>query len=434
MNNSLFGRLQFQSSGTEMRSAKPDQSENSCKLETQHTNRQKGGAMKYYFLALGTLVLVCVGCASDGHSLKARNDYAAPPAHMMAQPGPMVGPSPAVMGMLAAPQQRHAFVSTHTQVRFLRPNGMNIGWQIGQGYAENQLVAPGRYDFHSGATYRLKMTNIQGPGREGLVLYPTLQIYPPHPTTDNYLAHNSVPIELTDEDLDQIASNNFVTKVIYLPKPKYQELAIAGVETLVSTRLDAGVDPVAEAERRGTIMAVLRVGNMDLEMNNVQPAGPGNVEQMSFNLDGAEQQFAEPVPISRMGGNGMGVPNPMIAATRGMPGMPAYHPSPGMGPAMMYGRPHTSTPIGLVGPPHLPYAGPATLKSHTIRNRTETHIPDGTKHLLIDVEHKPGIRMPEPVKYIKYSEKHPGYRPEELSVPRWHNGSIPPYYQQQPQY
>ncbi len=41
------------------------------------------------------------------------------------------------------------------------------------------------------------------------------------------------------------------------------------METLVSTRLEPGVDPVAEADRRGTILAIVRLGAIDLEM-------PGN--------------------------------------------------------------------------------------------------------------------------------------------------------------
>ena len=41
------------------------------------------------------------------------------------------------------------------------------------------------------------------------------------------------------------------------------------VETLVSTRLDPGVDPIQEADKMGTIMAVLRIGNMDLEMPGI---------------------------------------------------------------------------------------------------------------------------------------------------------------------
>ena len=61
-------------------------------------------------------------------------------------------------------------------------------------------------------------------------------------------------------------AGNFVTKVIYLPDPEFQELALAGVETLVSTRLDPGVDPIVEADRRGSILAVVRLGNKDVEL------------------------------------------------------------------------------------------------------------------------------------------------------------------------
>ena len=67
-----------------------------------------------------------------------------------------------------------------------------------------------------------------------------------------------------------IDGGNFVTKVIYLPDPKYQELAVSGVETLVSTRLEPGVDPILEADKRGTILLIVRLGAIDLEM----PSGP----------------------------------------------------------------------------------------------------------------------------------------------------------------
>ena len=78
-------------------------------------------------------------------------------------------------------------------------------------------------------------------------------------------------MQFTEEDLDQVLSGNFVTKVIYLPDAEFQELALAGVETLVSTRLDPGVDPIVEADRRGTILAIIRIGNKDLEI----PGGAG---------------------------------------------------------------------------------------------------------------------------------------------------------------
>src|SRR6185436_2015554 len=151
-----------------------------------------------------------------------------------------------------------------SQVSFVSPDGMMISWDVtAPGRFDSEpLIVPGRFNFPQGAIYRLKLTNI--PGRPGVELYPTLEIGPTMPRTEAYLAHNPIPIQFTEEDFDQVLSGNFVTKVIYLPDPEYQELALAGVETLVSTRLDPGIDPIVEADRRGSIMAIVRIGNKDL--------------------------------------------------------------------------------------------------------------------------------------------------------------------------
>lgn len=382
--------------------------------------------MKYYFLALGTVVVVCVGCAMDGHQSTGKGEYHAPPAAMLQRPGPMVdGPGPGVMPMLA-PAAPRMFATATSQVRFVGPDGMAVGWQIPGGYAENQLIAPARYNFLQGQTYRLKLSNI--PDREGLVIYPTLEVYPGHPNTEAYLSHNSLPLQVTVEDLDQVESNNFVTKVIYLPDAKFQELAIANVETLVSTRLDPGVDPVQEADKMGTIMAVLRMGNMDLEMPGplAQPGAPeaagvdanGNIQTVAHRVvDGSAGQMMPPLPIGPAGKSAMTVPPAMIVAGSGMPGQPA---GPIAGVNMpAWGMPYTGTPIGLPGPTHLPYGGPATLKSHTVRNLTKQDLPQSSGHVLIDVEHEPGVSLPPPVDYIHYKETHPVYSPGELAYPAW---------------
>jgi hypothetical protein len=169
----------------------------------------------------------------------------------------------------ADPFAGRRFPNTRSQLYFVDPAAMTIGWQIStptgeRTYVNNQLTVPARYNFNQGYIYRLKLSNI--PGRKALSLYPTIEVAPSTPVTDAYLTHNPIPIQFTEEDFDQVGSGNFVTKVIYLPDPKYQELAIAGVETLVSTRLEPGVDPVAEADRRGTILAIVRLGAIDLEM------------------------------------------------------------------------------------------------------------------------------------------------------------------------
>ncbi len=168
------------------------------------------------------------------------------------------------------------FANTKSQVYFVDPPGMRIGWQTSAGgqpiWLNSQLSAPARYNFTQGYVYRLKLTDI--PGRPGLALYPSIEVAPGTPATDAFLTHNPIPCQFTEEDFDQVTAGNFVTKVIYLPDPKYQELAIAGVETLVSTRLEPGVNPILEADRRGTILMIIRVGAIDLEMPANGSTGP----------------------------------------------------------------------------------------------------------------------------------------------------------------
>jgi hypothetical protein len=149
--------------------------------------------------------------------------------------------------------------SATSQVAFLGPEGMVVQWDVpGDGKGESKkLTAPGRENFRRETTYRLKLTGI--PGKPGLELYPSLKVRATVLRTEAFLKHNSIPVQLTQEDLDHAMRGNAVTKVIYLPAPEFQELALAGVETLVSTRLDAGADPVVEAERRGAILAIVRL-------------------------------------------------------------------------------------------------------------------------------------------------------------------------------
>jgi hypothetical protein len=397
-----------------------------------HRSETTGVVMKYYFLALATVVTVCVGCTSGGGNRQASRagsarlseienegvvargnigNYVMPPASQMGGPGPGVdGPGPGVMNCFGL-SSANGFGLRTTQIKFIDPEGMSVGWQIAGGFADNQLAVPGRFSFHQAAAYRLKLSNI--PGREGLTLYPTLQVYPAHPQTAAYLDHSCVPLQITDEDLDQIQANNFETKVIYLPSPLHQELAIAGVETLVSTRLDPGLDPVAEADRRGTILAVFRCGNMDMESpeHNSVVSQDGAIRQTSAirQVDGEKGEIVAPMPISGMPGYGENIPPAMMMGGPGGFGQPPVNPIMG-GVAPAWGMPITGTPIGLAGPAHLPLGGPAGLKSHTVRNKSKNRIPDPVDHVVIDVKQKPPINIPPPVKHIEYEESQPIYR------------------------
>jgi hypothetical protein len=197
-------------------------------------------------------------------------------------PPPPGGPIQPGMGAPGGSMAGRRFPNVKSQIVFFGPGGpggtgdLKIGWQTGGPNGEKMYLpgrsTPFRYNFMQGYIYRLKLSDISG--RPALTLYPTIEVAPSTPATDAYLTHNQIPVQFTAEDLDQVEGGNFVTKVIYLPDPKYQELAVANVETLVSTRLEPGVDPVLEADKRGTILMIVRLGGINLEMEGSGTAVP----------------------------------------------------------------------------------------------------------------------------------------------------------------
>jgi hypothetical protein len=203
--------------------------------------------------------------------------------HGAPPPGGVIQAGMGAPGDMSGAAGGRRFPNTKSQIQFLGQDGMHISWQIGGGggerlYTPSPLSVPARYNFQQGYIYRLKLSDI--PSRPKVTaLYPTIEVAPSTPATDAYLTHNPIPVLFTPEDFDQVVDGgNFVTKVIYLPDPKYQELAIAGVETLVSTRLEPGVDPILEADKRGTILLIVRLGGIDLEMNSGAVAAAPSIE------------------------------------------------------------------------------------------------------------------------------------------------------------
>lgn len=192
------------------------------------------------------------------------------PTPGMGAPGAVAAVGAIVPGMGA-----HAGMTNgRTSVKFTGPAGMKVTWQLPNGEFNseaNGLTAPKEYNFVQGQVYRLRLTQVL-PNHPGKSFYPTLELTPGNPKTLTFLAHSSVPLTFTNEDFDQAVAGNLVVKVIYLPDRDNQDFAtVAGAEELVSTRLEPGADPVAEAQRRGTILLIVRLGNIDLE-NRASPA------------------------------------------------------------------------------------------------------------------------------------------------------------------
>jgi hypothetical protein len=343
--------------------------------------------IRFSLVLMLAAAFAAAGCAfPKAHNL--------PPAQQLLEPGPGVGgPGPGVLPPAFPPAMIPVSMPS-VQILFARPEAMQVRWDVGGvgAFDSEPLVVPARQNFPQNGIYRMKLTNIGG--REGVELYPTLEVGPTTPRSEAFLAHNAIPIQFTEEDFDQVLAGNFVTKVIYLPDPEFQELALAGVETLVSTRLDPGVDPITEADRRGSILAVVRLGNKDVEL-----AGGQDAIGFGGGMGGGMGGYCPPEMMGAMMG---GLPPNYVAGVT----------------APQYGMPYTGTPIGLPGPPHIPLGGPAGLQKHVMKNHTHMHIPGPTETFKIHVRQQPGQSYPKPANRVHIREQmiHPSLPFEQ---PHW---------------
>ena len=257
------------------------------------------------------------------------------------QPGrPGVSP-PGIPGAVAAvgalTGQPAGYTNARTEIRFVGPAGMKIAWYAPRsdgrpGFSSQYLEAPARYNFLQASIYRLKLSDI--PNRPGVDLYPTLEVPPATYKTSTFLAHSSVPLSFTEEDFEQVAAGNFVVKVIYLPDPQFQDLAATGPDEVVSSRLEPGADPILEAKRRGSILAIVRLGNIDLEAPNTPAMDSPDTNQVRAYQQqvAAQQMAAQQMAMMRasmmrngppnMGGMPPGMMPPGMMAPGGAPVMP----------------------------------------------------------------------------------------------------------------
>jgi hypothetical protein len=242
-----------------------------------------------------------------------------------------------------APVQ-HTPQGNTSQINFNGPEALIINYdaKVPGAFDSEPLICPATHEFSHGKVYRLKLSNI--PSHPGKELFPTLEVAPTNSKTFAYLVHCPIPISFSDNDFDQVFTGNLITKVIYLPNREFQGLANVGIGMIVNTDLEPGVDPIIEAQNRGSILAIVRMGNKDLRLTenelrrrsaivaSLPPGVPANVAIPS-----------EPIQSSITG--------PAISGIT----MPRY------------GIPMTKTTTGVPGPPVLPHAMDSPYRYPVIR-------------------------------------------------------------------
>ena len=272
--------------------------------------------------------------------------YDGPRNGILPVPGQGAPGAVAAIGAYGAGAGVQAQSNMRSSIRFTGPAGMKIAWQGPGGMftdEANALTAPKEYNFMQAQVYRLRLSSIL-PNYAGKVFYPTLEVSPGNIKSLTFLSHSSVPLTFTNEDFDQVVAGNLVVKVIYLPDAAFQDFAtVAGAEEIVSTRLEPGADPIAEAQKRGTVLAVITMGNIDLE-NRASPAMNAPPGMM----------MGGPPPGAVMMGPGGSAPG--TARVTGPVPMAPTGPAPVMtGPSTTVVKPSSPTgPSGPVSPGALP--------------------------------------------------------------------------------
>lgn len=176
------------------------------------------------------------------------------------QPGTHYISDGTVVGSLAKGYRLSGRERDYAQpVQFLLPKGAKIAI-AGEGIFQENDTNAGLFGLQLGQVYRLKITEI--PFHAGAELFPTVEtlnrLYPPAGRELDF----PVRVELLQEDLELALDGNLVTRVVYLETP-FAALPVDSTIPAGGVTADCplGTNPVAAAETRGKIMAILRIGS-----------------------------------------------------------------------------------------------------------------------------------------------------------------------------
>jgi hypothetical protein len=146
-----------------------------------------------------------------------------------------------------------ATLPTKVQLRLIGPQGMKVQTFA----AKDAKPAPTRFMFEKPGTYRFKLSGIDS--RKGANYYPTVEIPPvSSPQVAAVLANAYVQAEFVEDDFALVEWGNIVTKYYWIAAG-----ADADRIQMSKTR------PTAD---KGAVLAIVRLGGIDLEAEEAPPA------------------------------------------------------------------------------------------------------------------------------------------------------------------
>lgn len=163
-------------------------------------------------------------------------------------------------GVIAQEQLlRHPGMAGYYQaIELIPPEGAQVSI-IDQG--GTQPMPPGRalVGMQLGYVYSIKLTQL--PNREGVEVFPTIEvinrIFPPEGTKIRF----PVPVEITEEDIAQALKGLFVTRIVYLEDSDRAFPVADDPQHQRSIDVSPSEDPLHVADRLGRPMAIVRLGS-----------------------------------------------------------------------------------------------------------------------------------------------------------------------------
>ena len=144
-------------------------------------------------------------------------------------------------------------------ILFTLPEGTLLEVAVPSGFLSNEN-GTNLFGLQQGEIYRFKITHL--PYAEGRELYPTLELISRLTPPAGHETEFPIPVELSEEDIRLALDGNLVTRVVYLEPPRHAipvDTTVKQGELLTET--PNSINPVAFAESRGRVMAILRVGS-----------------------------------------------------------------------------------------------------------------------------------------------------------------------------
>jgi hypothetical protein len=197
---------------------------------------------------------------------------------------------------------RSAVTSDDTRTVQFKFDSSKLGkveWHSGPGGVMVDGIGAGRINAKPGERLHMRLSEI--PGRENAIVFLSLEVS--HDPANEMrrkgvvnpsevLSYNAIPLEVTSDDLDQAISGNLVTKVIYLP---HDRKSTGLFETLVSTRLDPGIDTSKAAREKGRVVAIVRI-SIHLSSDTVEN---GAASTLTSPVDGSHSAAELPAVDSK---------------------------------------------------------------------------------------------------------------------------------------